>query len=174
MKKLVFLILLLGCLNMVAKAQYEKLEKPSPPFITLIEVGAGTTSIELGLSGRVNDKIATGLFAMGFHNSNLTEIMSNYMIGARIKRYVIDMRPEPYLGAMVGAHRFRNGIHPFAGINVGFDIYAGDNVYGDEILTKFGLDVGVGVDAAGRSFFGATVSFGLGFTNNKSEPYNYY
>lgn len=175
MRIVILSVLLLCSLQLSVEAQHQT-EKREPPFITLIDVGLGTTSIELGISARVSENLATGLFAWRFHNPRFYNLESWNMIAARTKYYMLDsdLRTEPFIGVIVGAHGFREGIHPIIGLSSGFDIYAGDDIREDKILTRTSLELSAGIDARGTGFIGATLSFGLGWIDNESEPYSTY
>lgn len=138
-----------------------------PDFITFVDVGVGSTALlEVGISARVRNRLATGFFYQKFHSEStpLNNMDSEDIFGIKAKFYENDSPNSLYLGPLLGAHG-GNGFRPFIGATVGFDHFSRLLFLKERIELRMGIEVQAGLDTEGEGFTGIGVSIGFGWSN---------
>lgn len=172
MRTLLISITLLFSLQVDAFAQHPTVDK-QPPFVTYMEIGAGLTGIELGVSARVRERLATGFFAMRFHNSSFNNIEQDFTAGLRGKYYLKNGSTKPYVGPMLGLHGFQKNIRPFVGLNTGFDVYSGEGTTAKGVKARLGFELHGGINTEGNGFMGLSLIIGFGWNGEPLDIEDY-
>jgi hypothetical protein len=136
-----------------------------PNFITFFDLQVGSTGAEIGISARVRNRLATGIFVKELYNNAFYNTDSDFLAGLKAKFYTNNSPISLYAGPTVGAHSFGDGLRPFAGINLGFDHYSGVVYFKNRTELRFGIDLQMGLDTNNKGFIGMGVSFGFGWSN---------
>lgn len=137
-----------------------------PDFITFIDLQVGSTGAEMGISAKVRNKLATGIFVKGLFNETFYNIDSNYIAGFKAKFYRSNLPTSLYAGPVIGAHGFGSGFRPLAGVNLGFDHYTGFVSLERRTEFRFGVEIQMGLDTNNKGFIGIGVGMGFGWSNN--------
>lgn len=139
-----------------------------PDFVTYVDVGIGSTALlEVGISARVRNRLATGFFYQKFHSEStpLNNMDSEDIFGIKTKFYQNESPNSLYLGPLLGAHGVGNGFRPFIGATGGFDHFSRLLFLKERIELRMGIELQAGLDTEGEGFTGIGVSIGFGWSN---------
>lgn len=169
MKLVAFLLVCLIVPGIVHAQQPDPVEQ-RPNYVTYLDLGAGTTGGEFGISARPRKQLATGLFMKAlWDNGTFSDFPSDLIAGVKAKLYQNDTANSLFLGPILAAHDIGSGLKPIIGLTTGFDHFNRILVLKGRTELRLGIELQGGLDSVGEGYVGIGVNVGLGVFNTRAK-----